>query len=757
MATRYNINDFALGNPAYVGATVSFWTVSGGAKTSTLATLYAASTGSTTLTNPRTLDSDGKFSVPVYTEVPVIATVSGLTIADHDTGIMGLAESAAATSAAAAAASAAAALASETAIEALLFSVTEYGATGDGVTDDTAEIQAAIDAAIALNAGVTLTFPTGTYLISSPLTADNTANASSKLTLRGDGIGATTIKCKAGFAGDHMLRYGPGSSSTTRTTFGGVRDMSFDGNSLATVAALYIRNAYRCVFENLSIDNCGLGDGLYSSGHTTGAAGDPLNQGNIFHNIYSRNNAKAGFYFRGEKSSLIGMCQADDNAEQGFFFDSETVGGTTETTECVIGSLLAKNNTGAGFAFSGIAKYSVGNLEAYINGGPAVHFVATRTGTTVPSVACSFGSIVSRNNLGAVSTAAGANIWLTSSDIGAIVHIGGSGLGTAPVEAEAVKIAGWYAVTIGRINSALNIGTVLRMVDQTGPQYCHTITIGEVMAYSNGNAAATLNHGVSLEGSTSLITIDKLHSQNTYTTAAEASYEVVTAVGVTATINNAYVYAAEAARELSIGNQSLVTLGGTSNIRGVQAERKVTGLAAASAISSYGTYANEFWDNTASIQKYARMGDDSLRLLSAAPEDWTPGITFTTVGDLSVTYTTQTGKSIVVGDVCIAFFTIVTATFTHTTAAGVLRINGLPHAAAATHPDVGSALHAFQGITKANYTQFSPTAIAGTSLGGVAASGSGQAVAELAPADMPTGGSVILRGVLIYKVDLPLT
>lgn len=105
MATRYNINDFALGNPAYVGATVSFWTVSGGAKTTTLATLYAASTGSTTLSNPRTLDSDGKFSVPVYAEVPVIATVSGLTIADHDTGIMGLAEGSAATSAAAALAS----------------------------------------------------------------------------------------------------------------------------------------------------------------------------------------------------------------------------------------------------------------------------------------------------------------------------------------------------------------------------------------------------------------------------------------------------------------------------------------------------------------------------------------------------------------------------------------------------------------------------------------------------------------------------
>ena len=115
MATRYNINDFGLANPAYVGATVSFWTVSGGAKTATLATLYAAATGSTTLTNPRALDSDGKFAVPVYVEVPVIATVSGLTVADHDTGIMGLAEMAASASATAAAVSAAAALVSQSA------------------------------------------------------------------------------------------------------------------------------------------------------------------------------------------------------------------------------------------------------------------------------------------------------------------------------------------------------------------------------------------------------------------------------------------------------------------------------------------------------------------------------------------------------------------------------------------------------------------------------------------------------------------
>lgn len=75
-------------NPIYIGASVSFYTVDGaGAKTSTLATLYAAETGSTTLSNPQTLDSEGKLKQAVYVDDAVIATVSTLSAGDHDTGI----------------------------------------------------------------------------------------------------------------------------------------------------------------------------------------------------------------------------------------------------------------------------------------------------------------------------------------------------------------------------------------------------------------------------------------------------------------------------------------------------------------------------------------------------------------------------------------------------------------------------------------------------------------------------------------------
>lgn len=85
---RTAIKDFALANRIYAGATVTFYTVSGGAKTATKAPLYVGPTGSSTLGNPQVLGSDGKLRRAVYVEVPTIATISGLTIPDHDTGII---------------------------------------------------------------------------------------------------------------------------------------------------------------------------------------------------------------------------------------------------------------------------------------------------------------------------------------------------------------------------------------------------------------------------------------------------------------------------------------------------------------------------------------------------------------------------------------------------------------------------------------------------------------------------------------------
>ncbi|WP_170207510.1 glycosyl hydrolase family 28-related protein [Luteibacter pinisoli] len=75
------------------------------------------------------------------------------------------------------------------------YSVKDFGAKGDGATDDAAAIQAAINAAIP--AGASVYFPKGRYLINSTVTIDLTAHSSEVdgkgLNLYGAGSGNTVI------------------------------------------------------------------------------------------------------------------------------------------------------------------------------------------------------------------------------------------------------------------------------------------------------------------------------------------------------------------------------------------------------------------------------------------------------------------------------------------------------------------------------------------------------------------------------------
>lgn len=87
-----------------------------------------------------------------------------------------------------------------------VINVLDYGATGDGTTDDTAAIQNAINASLVSGVGYSLVwFPTGTYLISSPLLLP--AN------YRIDGDDAV-IKADAGFTGVTRTNVGGGGTVT---------------------------------------------------------------------------------------------------------------------------------------------------------------------------------------------------------------------------------------------------------------------------------------------------------------------------------------------------------------------------------------------------------------------------------------------------------------------------------------------------------------------------------------------------------------
>lgn len=109
-----------------------------------------------------------------------------------------------------------------------IVSVKDFGAVGDGVTDDTAAVQAAIDYAVTV-LPATIKFPRGIYLMSSALTS----LASNGLTLQGDGIFATTLKFTQSGEAIKIDAFSSGSPSDPFINVS-LLDLTIQGNSNTT-------------------------------------------------------------------------------------------------------------------------------------------------------------------------------------------------------------------------------------------------------------------------------------------------------------------------------------------------------------------------------------------------------------------------------------------------------------------------------------------------------------------------------------------
>lgn len=308
---RTSLPWFSLGNRAYINGLVTLYKVdASGNRLTTLATLYDGATGSGTLTNPQSLDGDGKFAVPVYIAEPVIALVASSEIGSHETGVFyplqrsyrgawavgqsyviddivsdgaagaftlnlyscnvehvsavwatelaaekwllmapvgtegsRIAAQTAATAAAASATSAtASAVTATTAATAAALSlnytapgsavvrttaakvgeslsVLDFGALGDGSTDDTAAFQ------LAANQGGVITVPTGTYIVS-------TVNLNYNSAFIGEGD-ASIIKRKAGIEGTSVAAATGAFVVATHGITVEIKDLLIDGNEAA--------------------------------------------------------------------------------------------------------------------------------------------------------------------------------------------------------------------------------------------------------------------------------------------------------------------------------------------------------------------------------------------------------------------------------------------------------------------------------------------------------------------------------------------
>lgn len=138
------------------------------------------------------------------------------------------------------------------------------GAKGDGVTDDTASIQAMLNTCASLN-GCHIHFATGTYLISSTLTI-NTSN----VTIAGDGWGNTIFAPK--FAAGDVFAIG---DSTHNPALFSMTDFQIQPvGAKSSGASIHVQNGNGAIFQNFkleggyrgfAIDDLGLQSGVHIS------------------------------------------------------------------------------------------------------------------------------------------------------------------------------------------------------------------------------------------------------------------------------------------------------------------------------------------------------------------------------------------------------------------------------------------------------------------------------------------------------------
>ena len=118
-------------------------------------------------------------------------------------------------------------------------SVKDFGATGDGVTDDTAAISLAITSNRAVH------FPAGTYILSSQIVKTSLAN----VVLSGEGKDISIIKCSA------SATFTNSALAFITSSYIEIKDLTFDQNNNSSFTATYpLFIALSCT--NVAIRNC---------------------------------------------------------------------------------------------------------------------------------------------------------------------------------------------------------------------------------------------------------------------------------------------------------------------------------------------------------------------------------------------------------------------------------------------------------------------------------------------------------------------
>ena len=195
-----------------------------------------------------------------------------------------------------------------------IVSVKDFGAVGDGVTDDTNAIQNAITAVNA-NGGGILQLGAGTFLITSTL------NMASNVQLVGSGIGVTIIKMDAASTSDNVI-FGNGLSDVR------IANLSVDVNGIARSANPNPMTGIRIqISTNVIYDTIEVYGSLGSlSASAVGAALAQVTRGLIVNSTArdcgSLTRGSDGFYCGPNEQTLIQGCIADNCTDTAFVLES---------------------------------------------------------------------------------------------------------------------------------------------------------------------------------------------------------------------------------------------------------------------------------------------------------------------------------------------------------------------------------------------------------------------------------------------------
>lgn len=223
-----------------------------------------------------------------------------------------------------------------------IVSVTQFGAVGDGVTDDTGAIQAAIDYAATqahtangLTLGIEVKIPAGTYLI-------NNLVVLYPMKISGDGISATRLFQRPEIQSslidinnvDHFELHG----------------ICLDGNRLVNSKnngnGIIANDCNNVILTDCEFRYCG-GNGIRTEGGEKIVYSNCLFHHNFANGTYHKSEgAGDSFNDTGGRYIIAENCLAYSNGFDGFCYD-------TAATETTLVGCVSYDNTGTGYTFFG--------------------------------------------------------------------------------------------------------------------------------------------------------------------------------------------------------------------------------------------------------------------------------------------------------------------------------------------------------------------------------------------------------------------